>query len=42
MESSPAGIIRVAPPLVVSEDQINESLSIIKESIKDLLDPPAL
>ena len=42
MESSPTGIIRVAPPLVVSEDQINEALSIIKESLKEMLDLPAV
>jgi ornithine--oxo-acid transaminase len=41
LKSSRTGIIRIAPPLVVSESQIDQALIIIKESIDELLALPA-
>ncbi|KAL4929908.1 pyridoxal phosphate-dependent transferase [Aspergillus undulatus] len=37
LKSSRTGVIRIAPPLVVSESQIHQALGIIKESIEELL-----
>ncbi|KAJ5219192.1 uncharacterized protein N7498_001291 [Penicillium cinerascens] len=42
LKSSRTGVIRIAPPLVVSDSQIDQALGIIKESIKELLALPAI
>jgi ornithine--oxo-acid transaminase len=41
LKSSRTGIVRIAPPLVVSDSQIDQALSIIKESIQEMLTLPA-
>jgi 4-aminobutyrate aminotransferase-like enzyme len=41
LKSSRTGIIRVAPPLVISDSQLDQALEIIKESIQELLALPA-
>ncbi|RYO82541.1 hypothetical protein DL766_000306 [Monosporascus sp. MC13-8B] len=41
LKSSRTGVIRIAPPLVVSDSQLSQALGIIKESIQELLALPA-
>ncbi|GFF97790.1 ornithine aminotransferase [Aspergillus udagawae] len=41
LKSSRTGVIRVAPPLVISDSQLDQALEIIKESIQELLALPA-
>ncbi|RYP13324.1 hypothetical protein DL765_006914 [Monosporascus sp. GIB2] len=40
LKSSRTGVIRIAPPLVVSDSQLSQALGIIKESIQELLALP--
>ncbi|KAK2839207.1 hypothetical protein FQN49_006370 [Arthroderma sp. PD_2] len=40
LKSSRTGIIRIAPPLVVSDDELERALEVIKESILELLALP--
>ncbi len=41
LKSSGTGVIRISPPLVVTEDEIKWSLKIIKESIEELMALPS-
>ncbi|KAG4433952.1 hypothetical protein IFR05_010565 [Cadophora sp. M221] len=42
LKSSRTGIIRISPPLVVSESQIDSALTIIKASIEEMLSLPVI
>lgn len=37
LKSSRTGIIRIAPPLVVTEEQLEKALQIIRESIEEFI-----
>ncbi|KAJ5403542.1 hypothetical protein N7509_003413 [Penicillium cosmopolitanum] len=41
LKSSKTGVIRIAPPLIISDSQLAEALNIIQEAIEELLALPA-
>lgn len=40
LKSSRTGVIRIAPPLVVTDEELKRGLEIIKQSIEDLPNLP--